>query len=310
MRIRHTAWKDVLTFLCFVALATALWFGHAMQSVRNARVVLPVHYTGIPQDAYFQDQLLPTSLKIEIRDAGKRLRKYQVNPPELTIDVSAQIHEQKGEIRVSSDVLRRSVSDLLQGTSKLVSVEPEQILCPYTRQEEKTVSIALDGDFLPAAEYQMVGEPQLLQPNVKAYGTAEQLATLQHIQTERVQVATLKDTTLLTLALLAPKGIRIAQDSVLVQIVTERFTEKQFRLPIHATETREGERLRLFPHEVSIVVRVGISHFAEVTEDDFDVWCPYPNMGDNRLTIYVEHHNPYITNLRFFPQEAEFIVER
>lgn len=309
-RIQHTEWRDVLTFLLFVVLATALWFGHAMQSVRNARVVLPVHYTGIPQDAYLSGEALPATLKAEVRDAGKRLRKYQVAPPELTIDLSNQIRGTEGDIRISSDVLRRSVTDLLQGTSKLVSVEPEQIVCAFVRQEEKSVRVEIDGEFVPAAEYQIAGEPRLIQTSVTIFGTHGQLDSLSVIHTEPIQANALKDTTLLTVALRAPEGIRLAQDSVGITVITERFTEKQFKLPIRATEEREGERLRIFPHEVSVVARVGISHFAEVEAKDFEVLCPYPRPGDNKLPVTVRHHNPYITNLRFFPQEAEFIVER
>ena len=281
-----------------------------MQSVRNARVVVPIHYAGIPEDAYFDHGRLPATLKIEVRDAGKRLRMYQVNPPELTIDLSTQMQSESGTVRISSDVLRRSLTDLLQGTSKLVSAEPEQISMEYVRQEEKRVPVMLRSDFLPAAEYQLVGSPTLLQQELSVYGTEEQLASLQAIATEDSLLTDLRDTCLLVLALDAPEDIRLTQDSVQVQVITERYTEKQFRLPIKPAEVREGEQLRVFPQEVSVTVRVGLSHFSEVTEEDFSVTCPYPTLHDNKLPIRVDCRSPYSSNLRFFPQEAEFIVER
>ena len=310
VRVEKTEWKDVLTFLFFVALATVLWFGHAMQSVRNARVIVPIHYAGIPEDAYFDHGRLPATLKIEVRDAGKRLRMYQVNPPELTIDLSSQMQSESGTVRISSDVLRRSLTDLLQGTSKLVSAEPEQISMEYVRQEEKRVPVMLRGEFVPAAEYQLVGSPTLLQQELSVYGTEEQLASLKAIATEDSLLTELRDTCLLVLALDAPEGIRLTQDSVQVQVITERYTEKQFRLPIKPAEVRDGEQLRVFPQEVSVTVRVGLSHVSEVTEEDFSVTCPYPTLHDNKLPIRVDCRSPYSSNLRFFPQEAEFIVER
>lgn len=309
-RAEQTEWKDVLTFLFFVLLATALWFGHAMQSVRNARVVVPIHYAGVPENAYFDHGRLPATLKIEVRDAGKRLRMYQVNPPELTIDLSNQMQSPNGMVLVSSDVLRRSLTDLLQGTSKLVSAEPEQISFEYVRQEEKRVSVVLRGEFVPAAEYQLVGAPTLLQQEVSVYGTGEQLASLQAIATEDLLLTDMRDTCIQVLALDAPEGIRLTRDSVQVKVITERYTEKQFRLPIKPAEVREGEQLRVFPQEVSVTVRVGLSHFSEVTEEDFSVTCPYPTLHDNKLPIRVDCRSPYSSNLRFFPQEAEFIVER
>ena len=183
-----------------------------MQSVRNARVIVPIHYAGIPEDAYFDHGRLPATLKIEVRDAGKRLRMYQVNPPELTIDLSSQMQSESGTVRISSDVLRRSLTDLLQGTSKLVSAEPEQISMEYVRQEEKRVPVMLRSEFLPAAEYQLVGSPTLLQQELSVYGTGEQLASLQAIATEDSLLTDLRDTCLLVLALDAPEGIRLTSN--------------------------------------------------------------------------------------------------
>ena len=180
----------------------------------------------------------------------------------------------------------------------------------YVRQEEKRVRVMLRGEFVPAAEYQLVGSPTLLQQELSVYGTGEQLASLQAIATEDSLLTDLRDTCLLVLALDAPEGIRLTQDSVKVQVITERYTEKQFRLPIKPAEVREGEQLRVFPQEVSVTVRVGLSHFSEVTEEDFRVTCPYPTLHDNKLPIRVDCRSPYSSNLRFFPQEAEFIVER
>lgn len=309
--VRRIHWRDVLTFLFFVLLATGLWYGHAMQSVRNATISVRLSYTGIPEEIGLQGKGLPTALRVEVRDAGMRLRSYQANPLHLSIDLASQVKDNEGTIRISSDVLRRSVTDMLQGTSKLVQVTPEEIVCNYYRQQERVVPVVWEGVLTPAAEYQLVGTPELLQKSVRIYGQKEQIAGVKQIATDTAVLTQIKDTVLQRLALHAPKGIRLATDSVTLQVISERFTEKMFRLPLQVEGVPANEHIRLFPHEVEATIRVGISHFAEVNERDVRVYCTYPaNSKAEKLGVHIRYSNPYITNARVYPNEVEFIIEK
>ena len=57
--MKETHWGDILTFLFFVLLATALWYGHALQSVRNATIPVIVSYAGIPENVGIEKNRLP-----------------------------------------------------------------------------------------------------------------------------------------------------------------------------------------------------------------------------------------------------------
>lgn len=308
--MNETHWGDILTFLFFVLLATVLWYGHAMHSVRNATIPVLVTYTGIPANVGVDKKHLPDTLLVEVRDAGKRLRTYHSERPQLTIDLSSQVHGSQGTIRISADVLRRSISDMLQGTSKLQSVTPEQIVCDYHRQEEWLLPIEWDGTVVPADEYQLVGEPQLSAQQVRIYGRKAALDTIEAIHTELLGLTDLKDTTVARLALIAPRGVRLGADSVSLTIVTERYTEKAFVVPITVQDVPEGEFVRLFPQTTEVTVRVGMSHFGEVEANDVMAQCHYPENGAETLGVEVRYTNPYILSARAYPNEVEFIVER
>ena len=109
--------REILTFLLFVVLASLLWYGHAMNSVRNTRVPVLIHYTGKPGSIGLGKEGLPDTVLIEVRDAGKRLNTYHREPLRLTIDLRQYIHGEKGTIHVPSDALRRGISDILQASS-------------------------------------------------------------------------------------------------------------------------------------------------------------------------------------------------
>ena len=308
--MNETHWGDILTFLFFVLLATALWYGHALQSVRNATIPVIVSYTGIPENVGIENNRLPDTLLVDVRDAGYRLHTYRTERPQLTIDLSNQIHGDKGTVRISSDVIRRSISDILQGTSKLQSVTPEQIVCNYYRQDERLFPVEWDGSVQPAAEYYPVGEPKLSPEYVKVYGRKDVLDTIRVIRTELVALSELKDTTVARVALRVPDGVRVGKDSVSLTVVTERFTEKAFVVPVSVQNVPEGEFLRLFPQETEVTVQVGMSHFGDVNTEDVVAQCEFPSDSAETLAVEVKYTSPYILSARAYPNEVEFIVER
>lgn len=301
--------RDILTFLLFIVLAACIWYGHAMQSVRNTRVPVLIQYTGKPGTIGLGESGLPDTVMIEVRDAGSRLNTYHREPLRLTIDLRQYIHGEKGTIYVPSDALRRSISDLLQGTSSLIATTPEEISCPYFTEQERTVQVVLNGTLTPAAEYQFVNLPKLGRRTIKIYGQDKVLSTIDTVYTQAVELTDLMDTTDVRVALVLPQGIRAEVDSVDLHILTERFTEKKFILPIRPIGVPEGHHLRLFPQTVEVYVRVGISHFAQVQPEDIRVRCLYAPERIDKLDVELQYTNPYITSAWAYPGVVEYILE-
>lgn len=280
-----------------------------MQSVRNTRVPVLIQYTGKPGTIGLGGSGLPDTVMIEVRDAGSRLNTYHREPLRLTIDLRQYIHGEKGTIHVPSDALRRSISDLLQGTSSLIATTPDEISCPYFTEQERTVQVVLNGTLTPAAEYQFVSQPKLGRKAIKIYGQDKVLNTIDTVYTQAVELTDLMDTTNMRVALAIPQDVRAEVDSVDLQILTERFTEKKFILPIHAVGVPEGRHMRLFPQTVEVYVRVGISHFAQVQPEDIRVRCVYAPERIDKLDVDLQYTNPHITSAWAYPGVVEYILE-
>lgn len=280
-----------------------------MQSVRNTRVPVLIQYTGKPGTIGLGGSGLPDTVMIEVRDAGSRLNTYHREPLRLTIDLRQYIHGEKGTIHVPSDALRRSISDLLQGTSSLIATTPDEISCPYFTEQERTVQVVLNGSLAPAAEYQFVSQPKLGRKTIKIYGQDKVLSTIDTVYTQAIELTDLMDTTDVRVALAIPQGVRAEVDSVDLQILTERFTEKKFILPIHSVGVPEGRHMRLFPQTVEVYVRVGISHFAQVQPEDIRVRCVYAPERIDKLDVDLQYTNPHITSAWAYPGVVEYILE-
>lgn len=300
----------MLTFLLFVFLATALWYGHAMNSVRNTHVPVFITYTGKPGNIGLGAEGLPDQVMIEVRDAGSRLNTYHRDPLHLTIDLRSYIHGEKGTIHVPSDALRRSISDILQGTSHLIDTKPEEITCSYFTEQEKSVTVVSACSIALANEYQMVGEPKLSKTHIKLYGEDKTLAKIDTLYTEALELTEVSDTLITRVALAVPAGLRAETDSLNLQIITERFTEKKFVLPLTVRGVPEGYRIRLFPREVEVSVRVGMSKFGQVTESDVHAVCFYSSERQDKLDVELHYTNPAITAAWAYPAVVEFLLEQ
>jgi hypothetical protein len=303
-------WTDLVTYLFFVLLAACVWYGHAMHSVRNTRVPVLVNYTGLPGTIAIGSEGLPDTVQVEVRDAGQRLNAYLQDPPHLTVDLRSYVHGEKGTIHITADDLRRKISDLLQGTSRLISTTPEEISCTYYTEREKTVRIVSDVQLTMANEYQMVGEPQLSQTSIKIFGNGAQLETIDSIYTERREIGDLSDTTTIRVALAPPVGVRVEKDSIELLVIAERFTEKKITLPLRAENVPAGYTIRLFPREVEATLRVGMSHFGQVSDQDVVAVCHYSAERKDKLDVQLRYTNPYITDAWVYPATVEFILEQ
>lgn len=301
-------WKEGVVFLGFIALATILWYIHAMTSVRTENVEVQVRYTGISTTIAFKDTL-PSSITVEVRDAGQRLKTYFKEQPAITLNLAPQLDTPTGEVIVSEEKLRSSVTSILQGTSKLLAISPSTIRTSYYHLAQKVVPVRLITDVQPASEYQIVGQPTLEVNQVTLVGKPSDLDSILEVTAFLAQTG-IKDTVITAVPLAIPASVRATEDSVNVRTIAERFTEKVFRLPIQAVNLPEGTNVRFFPSEVTVVVRCAMRHFQKVTENDLEVYCVIPDKMLNHLPVHVKKHDKAISSMRVSPSQVEYLLEQ
>lgn len=303
--------KDVFIFLLFFVLATFIWYGHAMQSVRNTSVPVYIHYIGKPANYGLGEEGLPEKVMIEVRDAGHRLAAYHENPLQITIDLHQYIHGDSGRIQIPSNDLRASIKAVLQDNSNLIDTKPEEISCIYFKEHDKLVNLTFDGEIQLADGYQLIGQPKLTQKKIRIYGKAEKLREIQEISTEHCVFNNLSDTLITKVAITMPKGIRAETDSVGLEIFTEQFTEKRFEVAIQAQRVPSGYRIHLFPETAEVSVRIGMTHYAELKAEDLKVYCVYPILPQPKLAVFLDYSaNPHITSAWVYPAEVEYLLEQ
>lgn len=302
--------RSLGTFCLFLLFATILWFGHALNAVRERTIHIPVEYVGVADNITFETPL-PEEFLITIRDQGKRLRNYGKGAfSAVQIDLSALTSAEQSSVVLSAEQIRPKLADQLQGTAKLQRIRPEQISVDYHREVSKTIPVYFAGRVLPAQQYQLTERPLLTPNKVTVYGPTELLDTLSAVYTVVAEYRDVKDSLLTDIALITPQGVRSTVSTLKLTAWAEQYTEKKFTLSVTQKDVPQEVRLRTFPSMVEVTVRVGISHFADVTAADVEAYCLFPTEETNRLPIKTTYTTPYITNIRCTPSEVEYIIEQ
>jgi hypothetical protein len=299
--------KDILIFLLFVGITSIFWWGRAMSSPRDVEIHVPVTYTGVSEQIVFE-QTLPKIITLSVRDNGRQLRQIAHQHLNLHINLSHYLSREEGTITLSADILRPRLQDLLPGSTTILQIEPETIESAYYIQQTKLVPVVVQSQVTIASQHQLDGDKRIVPNMVQIFGNQDAIDTIHYVMTDSIQVTNLRDSVRITTNLITPEGIRIHPKTVDVLWKAEPFTEKTFTIPVQVIDIPEGKHVRLFPQQVNVVVRVGISHFTEVQANDLQVICHYPKQQCSALPVEVLTNNPYITNIRISPSSVEYLI--
>lgn len=280
-----------------------------MSSPRDIDLRIPINYVGINGQVVFSEEL-PTHLTVTIRDNGKQLRQIAKQHLQLNLDLTQYLAFEKGNISLSAEILRPKLQDLLPGSTAVQHISPEAIQTEYNVLRQKLVPVHVAAQVTAAAQHQLVGEPQVTPNQVYIYGTQADIDSIEYITTDSLRYTNLRDSIQITAQLVAPQHIRVHPKQVTAKWKAEQFTEKTFTLPIYTVGTPDNQYIRLFPQQVDVVIRVGISHFAQVASNDLQAICRYPKQPSKSLPVEIITENTYISDIRFSPTEVEYIVEK
>ncbi len=301
--------RNLATFCLFLLFATILWFGHSMNSVRERAVDIPIEYIGIPDNVVF-NEALPTSIRIVVRDQGRRLREYKkANFSPIQFDLSAQLKSAAGQVTIYSEQIRQRITDQLKGTTKLQRIEPETIVRDFHKEKHKKVKVIFTGQLQPAVQYQITSKAVVKPEQVMIYAPKEILDTIRYVYTEKQVFHNVKDSFCAEVPLIVPKGCRVGCPNVQVSAFAGQYTEKSFTVPIVPKGVPKDVHLRTFPAVANVVVKVEMVHFNDVSESDVEVHCSFPQSESVLLPIEVVTKNSYILGYRVSPQEVEYIIE-
>ncbi|MBN2766996.1 MAG: hypothetical protein JXR27_11545 [Paludibacteraceae bacterium] len=302
--------KDVLSFLSFLVLSAGFWFVNALDKERDTEISIPIRYAGVPQHIAITNNPAD-AITLKVRDQGVNLFAYsrrKLTP--VVFEIQRNFYE-KGRIHISPDQIRGKLTRYLRPTTTILEIKPDSLVLNYEKLSTAILPVELDADIRPAQQYILSEKIQLNPDHITVFAPARILNKLTSLKTERIELRNVNDTLFKTLNIVPIENVRFSANETKVSIFVEMFTEKQIQLPLTIINQPENVIIRTFPAFINLTFNVGLSHFKSIKPGDLKAVFDYSNLkkGENKQRIQILNKANYISNLRFTPQEVEYLIE-
>ena len=181
----------------------------------------------------------------------------------------------------------------------------------YSTGEHKYVPVVFGGKAKVDGQHVLCGielEPQ----HVDIYAPDNQFDTISAIYTEDVRYTGLKDTTVVRLALVPPKGVKCRPDSITAKLCVDLYTTKTIKVPIFCENIPEDKVIRTFPLTTNVTFRVSSSLYNHITASDFSIVVDYNTIqpNDKKCDLIVRTVPMGISDVTLSPQQVDYIIEQ
>lgn len=301
--LRGLSTPNRLSITVCMIVALIGWFLTKMSKVYSDQYALKIDYI-VPQSYTFaQDP--PTRLIVDVRASGWSLLSLALSRERDSLSIIAS--EFAGKTTSSKTLLSEKLAYLAGDEIVILGTDPEQISFHLVVKESKKVPVEINGRISLQGQFQWKEALQIKPDSVVVYGSADQLNTIkswptkefirENIQQDFSEVVELAGST---------TSIGVDTNAILVTGWVDQITEKEIYVPIHITDSLQGQ-VSIFPDQVLVKVNLGLSKYDSLDPNEFVLVAEIDPENTTSLKIDVKRYPSYITYLSHAPTSVDFI---
>ncbi len=145
---------------------------------------------------------------------------------------------------------------------------------------------------------------------IKIYSSHDDIDTIAFVDTEKIALSNLSDTTQVEVKLIAPAGTRVVPERVKITIPVEPLIAKTRNIPVEIINVPAGFSVLTFPSSVEITYLLPMSRY---NVDDFDVkaYADYEKRTeDGRISLMLSILPEYYRSASISPSSVEYVIEK
>lgn len=311
---RKDKWKKTLTFLLFLFLALGFWLLQTLQQPFEIRIPVLVNYKNVPHEIVL-DSGIPRKIFIKVSDKGTSLLQYtfgQKKNEEIEIDLQ-NIDLKKSRYVVTRENLEQLIRKSLLSTTSLLEFHPDLLTVSYSGLQKKELPVKLIGQLSPSSGYMLIDTPVFAPRKVYAYGSQDELKSLNEIYTDTVDVKDIRGEWKKQVRLQLPDGVELSHNAVELKVTSREFTEKTIEVPVICKNIPENYMARFFPQTVTLTVYLLLSDYEKVDPLLFEVTADYQEMlqsKDYKVLVSLSRRPDWVRNYKISPEKIEFLIEQ
>ncbi|MDR2963606.1 MAG: hypothetical protein LBU90_08280 [Bacteroidales bacterium] len=300
--------RAIALYLCFVVVATMLWFVKVLDKKYLYTLSVPAQYENKPIDKALLYHL-PKEIDVSVNTDGLTLCKYLLFDHDkcLHFDLSHFSQQERSTLEMEHYALL----DSLLNDMTILGTQPARIVFAFQKISSKRVKIASALDLQFARQFQLA-TPIVLKPDsVTIYGAKQMIDTIREVFTVAKTIANLSGKSTYTVALQGLDDIRFSDSLVQVLIEAEKFTEKKYSVPITFINVPANVVVDLMQNNVILTVFIGLSKVEKISEHDFKAVADYRkrNTTTGEIPVEIIAQPPHGSIIQQNPHNVEIIFE-
>lgn len=304
--------REFLIFLFFVFVSFSFWLLQVLNDDYETELAIPLKMKNVPEDVVMTEEL-PRELKIGVKDRGTVLVNYMWGQTFLPITIDFNEYQDKGShVRIPSSVLAKRITGQFSQSTKMAAIKPDTLEFIYTKGEAKKVPVRLRGS-VKAERQCYIADTLYVPDSVIVYAPESILDTITAAYTQIQNISQVADTVRHRMNFQPVKGVKFTPSYSDVTFLVDVFAEKTVEVPVIGINFPGDKVLRTFPSKVHVAFQIGLSHFKDVTGDDFTVVVDYNDLGkqsSDKCTPVLLKHPQQVNHPRISPKEIDYIIEQ
>jgi len=306
----------IYVFLVCLGISVLLWFLIVLSKNYYGTVEYPIVYKNLPNDLVLANS--PDSvLSFRVSSGGFELAilKYLTRKRPIDVDLRdlklRKIDEKRYETIINTSDLAGKILNRLNLSEKMVSVSPEKIEINFVSLERKNVKVIPDLSLNFEKMYQLVGGVRVSPDSVEVAGSMDELKGITSVSTIRKVFSGINKNMRVEIPLnktLLNPGVNVFPESVIIDIVVEKYTEASIAVPISFLEN-DTMKIKTFPESVDITYLVSLKNFNRVEPNMFLVGVDINDGEDSgKLRVKIIKSPPFVKITKVTPKKVEYLV--
>ncbi len=307
--------KRIIVFAVCLLIATTLWFLNALSKDYSTTISYPVKYINPPARQFLASQP-PNKFELKVNAHGFTLLRHKLSlsfsPIVLNLtNITRNIEPNSNGYQIDTNALTRRISDQVSSEITIINILPDAFYIKLDSLITKMVPLKTNIEYNFKPQFNLK-EPVTIKPNqIQITGPGTVLDTIYYLTTDYKKFDNLDADIIKTLKISHPEKITIKPEKAELNILVEKFTEKEIKIPIQVRNLPANKNLKLFPSEIKLTVLIGLSEFDLINAAKFEVIVDYNNIKADveNLEISIDKKPAGVQILKFTPLNVEFLIE-
>lgn len=266
------------------------------------------------KDEIVLEQDSSNTINVIVKSKGFHLLKYVFYDPDpIVIDANKETFKRGKTLAWDATNNLYTIKESLGDAYDIISITPDTLVFNYDILASKKVPIVFRNKIDYALGYDVFDDLQLSQDSVKLLGSQNILQSINHIETNPLELNEVKENINQTLGfdIADLPAITIVPESVNVSGVVKRFTEGNISVPVELINVPLDVKLNYFPKEIALSYYVDLENYNSVKDADFKIICDYNDLKDTEqrfLNIKLTEQSSLVKSTRLKQNSIQFII--